>query len=409
MIKNLKRRFIAITMGAIFAVFAVVLITLNLFMQRISTNQIDALLETIAANDELLLIIEQRSDGGSIELYDPRDESFLRVGRFFYVRIVDAGEQYFFSAGGTSGITQDMALEYAQKVLKKGVEKGTIDEFQYLVAQKPDNSYIIVFAERSIELQLLSKLRQVSLWVAGGSCVVLLIIVVLLGRWAVRPVEQSLEKQRRFISDASHELKTPLTIISANADVLESEIGQNQWLGYIKQQTMRMGRLIQDLLSLTRTDEGIQQIQFASFSFSDMVLNTILEFESRVFEEGRHLQYDIQENIACKGDEKQLRQVLVILVDNAILHSPSDGQIRVKLKKHKEKIVLSVYNTGTGIAESEREKIFERFYRSDTSRSRETGGYGLGLSIAKSIVEKHKGKIIVTGKEGAWVQFTVTL
>ena len=170
-----------------------------------------------------------------------------------------------------------------------------------------------------------------------------------------------------------------------------------------------MNTLVHDLLDLTRTDEHPDRKTFSDFNLSQAVLETTLDFESRAFEEGKELRYDITEDMFYKGDESKNRQLLSILIENAMKHSNCHGEIDVVLKKNNQKISLSVKNTGPGISESEREKIFERFYRSDLSRSRETGGYGLGLAIAKSITDLHKGKITALGEEGRYIIFTVNL
>ena len=170
-----------------------------------------------------------------------------------------------------------------------------------------------------------------------------------------------------------------------------------------------MGLLVHDLLDLTRTDENPDRSIFAVFDLSQAVLGTTLEFESRAFEEGRELQYDIQEGVFYRGNEGKIRQLTAILIDNAVKHSEDHGIIDIMLKKSGQKITLSVRNTGVGITEEEREKVFERFYRSDASRSRETGGYGLGLAIAKSITDLHKGKISIQGEEGKHITFSVQL
>ena len=170
-----------------------------------------------------------------------------------------------------------------------------------------------------------------------------------------------------------------------------------------------MNGLIHDLLALAKMDEGQTNIIRNSFNLSNEVLNTTLEFESCVFEERKKYTYDIKENIIFIGDEKQIKQLVTILIDNAIRYSEEKGVIEVSLSKDRNHICISVFNTGVGVPDEERKKIFERFYRTDESRSRETGGYGVGLSIAKSIVEMHKGKIAVTGEYLKWIRFDVIL
>jgi signal transduction histidine kinase len=273
-----------------------------------------------------------------------------------------------------------------------------------------DKNYgmIIVFAERSVEMGLLTRLTQFSFITAAISCAFLLGLSVVLSKWLVAPVNEALVKQRRFISDASHELKTPLTIISANIDVLQNDVGDNQRFTHIRAQLARMNKLIHNLLTITKTEDAPEMIH-KRFDLSQSMLATALEFESRAFEEHKEYVCDIKPGIAYAGDEDNLRQLLGILIDNAITHSGNNSAIKVTLKMDAGRPTLTVYNTGVGIKDDERHKVFDRFYRSDGSRARESGGYGLGLSIAKAIVDAHKGRIKVIGEYGKWVEFVATL
>lgn len=217
------------------------------------------------------------------------------------------------------------------------------------------------------------------------------------------------EKQKHFISDASHELKTPLTIISANADVLSDEIGDNKWLNYIKSQTERMNVLVNDLLNLTRIENKTADFVCSEFNLSKAIESTALPFECQAFEMQKSLDIDIQEDLMFKGSEDHIKQMTAIFIDNALKYSNDQGKIKITLKAQGDKRILSVFNTGSGIKEDEKEKIFERFYRSDDSRARSTGGYGLGLAIAKSIIDRYKFKISIEIAEGESICFTVTM
>lgn len=410
MIKKLQLKLIAIMMGVLLLVFAVVFATLNIFMYVGSYRQTKEFLKTVASEGGIVFPPRDMPSGKAPQnIPPPRDDpEIMRAGRFFYVKVNEGGDVIETHYDMMLDFTRDEAVGYAKSVLDGGRQEGTMDHLQYLVASKSYGK-IIVFAQRSIETRMLSELTYISVWAAAGTCLVLLGVSVFLSKCAVNPVKTAFEKQRRFISDAGHELKTPLTIISANADVLKSEIGANERVSHIKAQTERMSLLIHDLLTLAKADEGGAQIIPAKFNLSRSLLNTTLEFESRAFEEEKRLDYDIGDGILYTGDEQRIKALASILIDNAIRHSNEAGKIKVTLFKENGKIRFCVYNTGAGIDEGERDKIFDRFYRSDHSRSRETGGYGLGLSIAKSIADAHKGKITVTGKSGEWVQFTVTL
>lgn len=410
MIKRLRIKMITITMGVLVVVFAIIILTLNIFMQTTSMRQTYDLLQSVADMDRFWSIESnpENSFPHKIESAapEPPNSEMMSFGMYFYVKLNHDGEIFETDLERMFGFTQDDAADFARRALAKNDERGTIDNLQYLIAEK-DYGKIIVFAERSTEVRMLAQLINISLWVALASFAVFLVFSLFLSKWAVKPVAAAFDKQRRFVSDASHELKTPLTIISANVDVLENEIGENKRLAQIRGQSQRMNLLISDLLTLAKADEAKETVIFSEFDFSRAAESVTLEFESPAFEAGKELSYSIEPGISYTGNEAQLRQLIAILIDNAIKHSGEQGKINVTLTANGEHPQLSVLNTGGGIAKNEQSKIFDRFYRSDESRSRETGGYGLGLSIAKSIADSHRAKISINAQDSDFVEFLV--
>ncbi len=421
MLKRLRMKIIIVVMGTLALVFAAVLLALNMTVSHTSARRTEDFMLEIAGNDGLFLpprdeppenfggftdIPAHFSDMGSRGRF-PND-NMMRAGRFFYAKVDKSGDITELNVDMMFDFSADNANGYVTAALSSDGEKGSVDEFLYISVEK-DYGRILVFAERSIEMGIIEDLTRISMWVAGIAGVILLGLSAFFAKWMVKPVRTALDKQRRFISDAGHELKTPLTIIGANADVLGSEIGDNQRLDFIKSQLGMMNRLVGDLLSLARMDESRQKPVHARFDLSGLTLNTALEFECQAFEEGKEYLYNIDEEINYIGDENQIKQLISILLDNAVKHSEINGKIEVSLKREGSRPRLSVYNTGIGIEGKERAKVFERFYRSDVSRSRETGGYGIGLSIAKMITDAHKAAISVSGEYGKWVRFDVTL
>lgn len=247
-----------------------------------------------------------------------------------------------------------------------------------------------------------------SVLIGIGGSLALFGISYLLSRWLVAPVEQAFQKQKQFISDASHELKTPLTVISANTELLEKEIGDNKWLSYIQSETKRMNILVHELLTLARLENPNTKVPFQEFSLSDACISVLLPFESVAFEKGIQLDFSIPDSILLHGKEEHIKQVVSIFMDNAIEHTASGGQIKVTLTVNSCKVLLTVANTGESIPKEEQDKIFDRFYRSDTSRNRSSGHYGLGLSIAKAIATEHQGTLYVKCENG-WNSFYMEL
>ena len=267
---------------------------------------------------------------------------------------------------------------------------------------------LIVLDARLDYLSASNVLRSTIL-VAAVSCALLSLLAWLLIRRMVQPVENAFSKQKQFVSDASHELKTPLAVISANAEVLEQEIGENEYLGYIRSEVRRTDTLVNNLLTLARMDKGGAETEMKPFDLSRAMLDVALPFESTVFEAGKTMETDIPEGISCVGSEEMIKQLTVILLSNALKYSDEGGRIDISLKARGRLREIRVFNTGKAISPEDQEHIFDRFWRADPAHSRETGGHGLGLSIARTIVETHRGKITVDSREGFGTAFTVTL
>ncbi len=325
----------------------------------------------------------------------------------FFILMADKGGNFVASLNNEV-LNAESAQKYVSAIINDGAANGMLNSYQFCSSEK-GNGTIMVFTDKSSEMDMLDQLSRTSILIGVVGFIVLSAIAFFLSKKSIEPVKVAFEKQKQFISDASHELKTPLTIISANADVLSEEIGCNKWLTYIQAQADRMNVLVNDLLNLTRLENNTSDFIKCEFDLSKAVENTVLPFECRAFEENRKLEIDIQDGLTVSGSERHIKQMAAIFIDNALKYSDENGTVRVSLSLIGDKKVFSVFNTGTGIKESDKDKIFERFYRSDDSRSRMTGGYGLGLPIAKSIIDKHKFKVSIDNNEGHSICFTVTM
>lgn len=271
----------------------------------------------------------------------------------------------------------------------------------------------IAFADRTNEIESLTSLLETSALVGFFGLLAFFVISLFLARWALRPIEKSWKQQRQFVADASHELKTPLTVILANMGIVlshreETVQSQIKWLEYTQAEASRMKELVGSLLFLAQADDMQEALTLSEVNFSDVVWSSVLPFESVAFEQNKTLTSEIAENIVIQGDEDRLRRLTAILLDNAVKYSDEGGTITLRLQTAQDKAVLTVHNTGAQIPAGQLSHIFERFYRVDSSRTRAQGGYGLGLSIAQSIVEAHHGKIgVQSGSQGT--AFTVAL
>lgn len=317
------------------------------------------------------------------------------------------GEGTLMRLDGTENYTEGDAQTMLDYVLEKGKTDGWYGSLQYF-RKDYDRGTLVVFSDRSAEQLLLHKVLLVSILVFLLMEGVVFLLTMILTKRAMRPMQETFERQRQFISDAGHELKTPLTIISANVDILHDEIGENKWLSYIQSQAERMRVLVGEMMNLTKLEMGDKEKDFVDFSLSEAVSGAALPFEGQAFEQEKQLELEIHEDISYHGNPDQIKQLVGIFMDNALKYSKEHGEIRVTLQQVQNKKTLKVYNTGKGIPESEKEKIFQRFYRSDASRARATGGYGLGLSIAQSIADAHKIRIQVESEYEHWICFILT-
>ncbi|MEK4076131.1 HAMP domain-containing sensor histidine kinase [Paenibacillus sp. FSL M7-0656] len=274
--------------------------------------------------------------------------------------------------------------------------------------------HMIVFIDVTAQQGILTNLIY-TFAVVG---LVMLIVIYFLSRYfanrSIAPVREAFEKQKQFIGDASHELKTPLAIINTNADVLlanqeDTIANQAKWLHYIKSETERMTGLTNDLLYLTQMDDSRSTMIHAKFNMSDAVESIILPMEAVIFEKNISLDYNIEPNLTVHGNSEQIKQVILILLDNAVKYSGPKGAVNVTLQKQNNDVMLAVSNTGEGIAPEHLDRIFDRFYRTDSSRARKHGGHGLGLAIARSIVDQHKGEVYARSVVGEGATFYVRL
>ncbi len=322
----------------------------------------------------------------------------------FYSAAFD-GEGQPFSVDLGNGVlyTEEQIAEVAEKLLEMDKSQGTYGNFVYSIIQE-ETYTLVALMDNSLVSGSFNALFRNTLLFGAAMVVVLFLCAVALARWIIRPLEESDRRQRQFISDAGHELKTPVSVVEANAELLEREIGANKWLDNIRSESSRMSGLVRELLALMRTER--EKPQMEPLDFSRLVLGGVLPFESIAYERGRKLECRMDENVIVRGNAGQLSKLVSILMDNALSHSVGEGNISIKLYQEKTEAVLAVSNPGF-IPEKERSEIFARFFRSDANRS-DTGHYGLGLTIAKNIVAEHQGEIHAVCEEGR-VSFLVHL
>ena len=309
----------------------------------------------------------------------------------------------------SSAPSNDKAINgYALKIAKKNTRNGIIGKYIYKVRKINPNTVRVIFMENEDAISYIKTIFIVSSIISIISLFAIYKLANKVSKIIVKPVEETFEKQKQFISDASHELKTPLAVIEANSDVLENEIGKNKWINYIQNETDRMNKLINELLLLAKIENVDNLKEYKQLNLSKEVEIILSMFESMAYEKQVVIKSKISENIIMNGNKEDIEHIVSTLTDNAIKHTKEQKEVVVELKKEKNEIVLEVKNMGDPIPEEERKKIFERFYRIDKSRNRNEKRYGLGLAIAKSTIEKYNGKIDVFYKDNFTI-FKVTI
>ncbi|OUN08739.1 two-component sensor histidine kinase [Flavonifractor sp. An92] len=397
MIKELRRKFIFISGISIFLVFVGIFVLISAFSMAQMDRTMDTLTDAISSNDGVFPDFEPSDRPAPLFSDAEVITAETRFStRFFMVWLDGKDEVTRMNTDAIASLSEDEVEEYAAQALEKGAQRGWVLEYRYKVTET-DEGVAIVFVNGSSNQNITNRLLLTAFLVLFGSAVLILALTVILSKRAVRPVAESYEKQKQFITDANHELKTPLTLILSNLDIVESELGKNEWLDDIRSEGERMGLLINQLVALCRMDESESHLTLAPFDLSEAVSDTVSEFQTLAAERDQTLTARVEPGISYRGDEALVRRLAAILLDNAVKYCDPGGDIRVELFQRRHP-VLVVENTYAQVDRLELDKLFDRFYRADPARTF-TGGFGVGLSIAQSIARSHRGSIHVYRKK----------
>lgn len=407
MIGRLRKKFILISIISIFLVFSGIFFFLLVFTRMQTNRSLDMITDIIASNDGVFPEVDQLEQ--PLPIRPPYSELITEETQFstrFFSVWLDTRQQITnINMDSIATITEQDVEGYTEKALKEGGERGWISDYRYKVVDT-ENGTTIVFVNGVIYQNMANRLLLTALFVLLGSAALIVILTIVVSKWAVRPVAESYEKQRQFITDANHELKTPLTLILSNLDIIENELGKNEWLDDIRSEGERMRLLINQLVTLSRMDESTDPIVRADFNLSNAIADTVSEFQNLVEERHYIFTDSISPSIHYHGDEFLIRRLTAILLDNAIKYCDLDGCIQLSLTCRRFPI-LTVENTYKDVDKLELNRLFDRFYRADKARTF-SGSFGIGLSIAQSIVRSHKGNISAY-KKGNLIGFRVEL
>lgn len=389
MIQAVRRRFVQIAMLSLVATLTVLLGVVNLVNFHQTAQRADKL---------IALLHEYDGDFPEPSLYRIDNPSFQVTletpfeTRFFIAYLDDGDRVYDVNMESIAAFDRQTVQAYVDQVLQSGRRAGYMDQYRFGVFKEAKGRTVVVL-DTFLQRQTAFTVLKISV-LSGVACaaIVFCLLVVLSGK-AIRPFQENIEKQRRFITDASHELKTPLTILSANTDVMEIMSGPSEWTQSNKKQLTRMNRLINSLVELSKMEEEVETAEWSVFSLSLMVREAVEAFEPFAQTQGKTIDANVQENVAMRGAEDSVYRLVTVLMDNAVRHALPNSAISVRLWRQRRHIHLSLSNLADPMDQSELPRLFDRFYRADPARFAQTGGHGIGLSTAQAIVLRHKGGI----------------
>lgn len=415
MVKRLKKRFLAITMLSVFIVLLILNVAVNTLNYKKMIDDCDSDLSVLieVSNIENTIYMTQGT-----ELSETGTSGTVFGGNIF----IEGLERMHVSVqldkdmkienvwSNVIGLSSPNIVELAQRAIGSGKETGFVDNYRFIVRETWNGGWYVSFVDVSESLHSFNSFLTISIAVSAACLIILSVLLFFVSDKAIRPIVESYEKQKRFITDAGHELKTPLTIIRADADALEIDIGDgNEWVSDIRKQTIRMNELTNNLILLSKMEET-----HLARAVETVKLHDVVEEQSRSFKavsESCDVKMDIDvTDTIVKGDTKMLTQLVSILMDNAVKYCPDHKTIEVTLTHDQKNAVLEITNdTKEDIKDDALKHLFDRFFRTDSSHNSKTGGHGIGLSIAKAITDSHKGKITAEKRKDYSITFKVSL
>ena len=417
MIKKLRKKVVLLTMTSLLALLTVVVAGMNLINYHFVVENADEVLLYLSQNDG-------KFPNDKIEMFTPTDstpdkrwEKPRRINdetpyesRFFFVVLNEDGGVALVDTGRIASVDSEGAVAMAREALASGREKGFYGIYRYAVSREADGCAKITFLDSRHGLENFRYFLFASAGMAFLGFAAVFVVVYFLSGRMIRPIAESYEKQKRFITDAGHEIKTPLTVINANVDLLECDLGDNESLDDIRGQTKRLKALTEKLVYLARMEEDEATLKKEDFSVTELAEELTPAFVHLAQAEGKTLRAEIRPDTVMHGNAETVSRLFTLLLDNAVKYASPGGEVTVRLGRQGRHIVFSVSNPTAGnVTKEDMGRIFDRFYRADRSRNSETGGHGIGLSTAKAITEQHGGKIKAELSDEGLFTITATL
>lgn len=407
MIQTLQRRFVVTAMSAISLLLILLLGAINVANIILVRNQV---------SDRLSMISENEGNPDNLPAFpggmaprgpkNARDAFFSSI--FFVVRMDSEGNVVYVDVSRTSSLTEEEAVDLARQACDSGSQSGKIDSYQYRIQDSQGGlGKVAVFLDTSGDIYSYLRVLFLSAAVGMACWAMMLAVVILLSKRAIRPIAINMEKQKQFVTNAGHEIKTPLAIIQSNTEAMELYHGENKWSRNIKEQTVRLNELMKNLLALARMDETAAKQNPVDFSLSELLEESVRCFVERLDLQGIALQTQIQPAVVLRANREHIAQLISVLMDNAAKYTNAGGRVCVTLEKNDRRILLQFKNTCAQLPPGPPDKLFDRFYRADESRTQRNGGYGIGLSVAQSIVEAYGGRIAAAYEKDNTIAFTI--
>ncbi|MDE6602667.1 MAG: GHKL domain-containing protein [Lachnospiraceae bacterium] len=407
MLKKIQRRFILAAMAAFGTVMLLIIVGINTANYYRTTSMQDHLAGELLAHEQTAFA-RREAPPHPVRDKSGRDPEAAFTTRFFTVYCDGEGRVRAVSRDFISSVDEETARAYTQAVLSGGREKGYYNDYRYLVSRSGEE-ITVLFLNAAIHIQSMRSLLFVSLSIGMGSLLLVLVLVVLFSRRAIRPYMKNIERQKRFITDAGHELKTPITSIATSADIAAMEHEGDEWIDNIRRQAARLTKLVGDMVALSRLDEETPFPEKSRFSVSEAAWEIAEPFAVLAKAKGKNYSQRIEEDLTLYGDRNSIQRMISILLDNAVRYSGDGGEIQMQIYRRRGKVCVEVTNTCDLPDISDLDRLFDRFYRMDESRSAMTGGTGIGLSMVQAIAETHGGKASVQSPDGKEICFKVVL
>lgn len=391
MIRSLRRKFILIAMTSLVGTMVVLCTAIGIGNHYITTNRMDHAISLLHQNGGAFRAPGPHSDPSNFDFQITPETPFET--RYFIVELTAQKEIKSVSLDHIAAFDRHTVVDTISQIIDTGAERGYIDHYRFGVFPDKDGRSTIIVLDCFLQLQSANNLLRITGAIFLSCVLTVFVLLLFLSKRAIQPFVENLERQRQFITDASHELKTPLAILSADMGLLEDTYGTDKWLESAKSQIIRLDKLIKNLVELARTEETIKEDAMAWFSVSEIAQANVDAFQMLAEADGKVLTAEIAGGISLKGVQDNFFRLFSILLDNAVKYCDPAGTIRLCVLMRGRNIYISISNPCIGVDTAQLSRYFDRFYRADSSRARSTGGYGIGLSTAKAIVARHKGRI----------------